>query len=121
MNSGKAAKAVSNVIYSLGAAIVICLAGISLLGSKEAVYPDAMIPYSWRELSFIWLAAGSIPMLLACMAVYKFNAIKNSVHKKRNFILLFLPGLICSACLLFIIGIIMIMMMNAMLHLLQGG
>lgn len=71
-----------------------------------------MTTFTWKELAFIWLAFGTVPMVLACMAVYKFNDLKNSIHKKRNFILIFLSGFICSACALYVLGVIIAGMVN---------
>jgi len=116
MNWTKTANILSNVIYFIGVLIVLCLGGTCLFGSNEAVNPDSMLLMTWRENAFIWLAFGSIPMLLACIAVYKFNAIKNCVHKKLNFALIFLPGFICSACAVFVIGVICAGMVNSMFN-----
>jgi len=111
----KTAKIISNIVYGIGVAITVTLGCIALFGSARAVNPDAMLPFSWKEMAFIWLAFGAIPMLLACMAVYKFNGIKNTPAKKRNFFLIFLPGFVCSACAIFIIGVVVIGMVNSFL------
>ncbi len=108
MNWSKTLKIISDAIYSVGVIIVLCLIALALFGSNEYRDPTAMIPFTWKELAIIWLAFGTIPMLLACMAIYRFNAIKNSTHKKRNFILIFLPGFICAACALFGIGVVIV-------------
>ena len=109
----KALKITGNIVYGIGVIIAIGLGATVLFGSNVVLFPDAMIPYTLRELAFIWLGIGSIPTLLACMAVYKFNAMKNSSHKKRNFILIFLPFFICAACALLIIGVIAFGMINS--------
>ena len=102
----KTARIISNIVYGIGVVIAVSLGCIALFGSTQMVNPDAMLPFTWKEQAFMWLAFGTIPMLLACMAVYKFNVIKNCLHKKRNFFLIFLPGFICAACALFIIGLL---------------
>ncbi|MDD3503015.1 MAG: hypothetical protein PHE63_02915 [Eubacteriales bacterium] len=114
MNWAKTLKTISNSIYIVGVVIVLCLGTISLFGSNETIDTTAMIPFTWKEQAFIWLALGTIPMLLACMAVYKFNAIKDKTQKKRNFIFIFFPGFICSACALFVIGVIIVGMINTL-------
>ncbi|NLD47118.1 MAG: hypothetical protein GX660_07950 [Clostridiaceae bacterium] len=111
----KSARIIANIVYGIGVAVVVSLACIALFGSTQIINPDAMIPFTWKERAFIGLSFGTIPMLLACMAVYKFNAIKNSMHKKRNFFLIFLPGFICGACALFIIGLVIVGMVNSFL------
>lgn len=112
MEKIKFAKNISNIIYLIGVAITLTLVIVFFFGSDEAVYPNNMMPYSWKETAFICLALGSIPMLLACMAVYKFNEIKNNIHKKRNCILIFFPCFICGACALYILRLIIIFFIN---------
>ncbi len=116
MKETKTVRVISNVIYAIGAVIAFILIIISLFGPNKAVNPMAMIPFTWKEQAYIWLAFGTIPMLLACAAVYKFNAIKNTPRKKRYSILIFFPGLICSVCALSIIGIIIAGMINSLTH-----
>lgn len=111
----KTARIISNIVYGIGVVITVSLGCIALFGSTQMINPDAMLPFTWKEQAFIWLAFGAIPMLFACMSVYKFNAIKNSLHKKRNFFLIFLPGFICAACALFIIGLLIAGMVNSFL------
>lgn len=111
----KTAKIISNIVYGIGVVITVTLSGIALFSSNSTGNPDAMLPFTWKERAFIWLALGALPMLLACIAVYKFNVIKNSSNKKRNFVLIFLPGFICSACALFIIGVVIIGIANSFL------
>ena len=113
MNCPKILRIISNAVYTVGVVIVLYLATISIFGSNEPINSTAMIPFTWKEHAFIWLALGIVPMLLACMAVYKFNDIKISTHKNRNFIFIFLPGFICSACALFVIGVIIVGMINS--------
>ena len=103
MKQPKIVKIISNTVYSVGVIIVLSLGTVSLFGSNEIMNPDAMIPFTYKERAFFLLVFGTVPMILACMAVYKYNAVKNSVHKKRNFVFIFLPGFICSACALFVI------------------
>ncbi len=91
MNGTKTVRLISNTIYAIGSAVALTLSIISLFGPNEAVFPMTMIPFAYKELAFIWLAFGTVPMLLASMAVYKFNDMKNSAHKKRYFIFIFLP------------------------------
>jgi uncharacterized membrane protein len=106
MKGAKTVRLVSNIIYAIGVFIVLTLGILSLFGPNETVSPTAMLPLTYKEMAFMWLAFGTVPMLLACIAVYKFNDIKNSAHKKRYFTFLFLPGFVCSACTLFVIGVI---------------
>ena len=73
MSRTKTVRLIFNTIYAIGSAVALTLGIISLFGPNEAVFLDAMIPFTYKELAFIWLAFGTVPMLLACTAVYKFN------------------------------------------------
>lgn len=108
----RTARVLSNVVYGIGAAIALALGLIACFGSNEPVFPEAMLPYSQKELAFLWLSLGAIPMMAACFAVYKFNALGNGPHKVRNCILVFLPGFVCCACALFIVGVVMVGMIR---------
>lgn len=109
----KAARIISNIVYAVGTVITATLVGIALFGPNQTVNPEAMLPFTLKEQAFTWLAFGATPMVLACMAVFRFNEIKNSVNKKRNFVLIFLPGFACSACALFVIGVVIVGMINS--------
>ena len=113
MNQTKIIKTISNTAYSVGVFIVLCLGAISLFGLNEVMNSDAMLPFTYKDRAFFFLVLGTVPMLLACMAVYKFNAVKNSIRKKRNFVFIFLPGFICSAYAVFGIGVLILGMMNS--------
>ena len=101
-----ALKMIANVMYSVGIVICVVLAYFVLFGANLIPYPDpnAMIQWSMHEYAIVGLAVGAIPMILACMAVYKFNKIKQSQHRKRNLLLVFLPGFLCGVSLLTVIG-----------------
>ncbi len=111
----KSTRIISNIVYGIGVVVVISLACVTLFGSTQMINPDAMIPFTLKEQAFIWLSFGTIPMLLASMAVYKFNAIKNSTYKKRYCFLIFLPSFICGACVLFILGVLIAGIVNSFL------
>ncbi|WP_207753455.1 hypothetical protein [Sporosalibacterium faouarense] len=85
MNWSKTIKIISNVIYTAGIITVLYLGVICLFGSNEVVDSTAMIPFTWKERAFIWIALGTVPMNIACIAVYKFNSIANSAQKKAEF------------------------------------
>ena len=98
--------------YTIGLVIAIALVCVFLFGSSNPINPEAMIAFSWKESAFMGLAIGSVPMLLACMAVYKFNRIKEKPRKRRTFCLVFLPFFVCGVCALFIAGLLSIGYIN---------
>jgi len=102
------AKLTVNVIYGIGVCITLVLLYICFFGSDEIINPEAMLPCSWRVQAFMFLVGGSMPMLLACWAVYRYNEIKSSQHSRRNMFLVFLPGFVCGVCLLYVIGIMIL-------------
>lgn len=105
-------KLISNVFYVLGAFIILCLVIIGIFGSNVPINSSSMLLFTWKESTFMWLGFGALPMLLACLTVYNLNDVKASIHKNRNLALIFLPGFICLACALFIVGVILIGMIN---------
>jgi len=111
----KSIKTIRNITYGIGVLIVASLVGIVLFGPGKITNPDAMIPLTWKELAFVWLSIGTIPMLLACMAVYKFNEVKSKNHKKRYSFIIFLPAIICGGCALYVIGLLIAGMVNSFL------
>ena len=112
----KAAKIVSNLAYSIGVVIFVTLVLLYIFGAKYVPFPNNMLPLSLREIAFEYAALGAIPMIAACIAVYCFNDVKKSSHKKRNTVIIFFPGVVCGICFLFITGIFVIMIVKAILH-----
>jgi len=100
-------KMLSKSIWLCGTLTVLFLGMICLFGSREPIFPEAMIAYSWREASFMGLAFGSVPMLAACAFFYKCRGIRS----KDDFVLIFLPGFICTACVLYIAVIIAVLIL----------
>ena len=100
-------KTFSNMVYIMGCVVVLALSFMCLFGSKEMVNPEAMLPHSWREQAFYWLAFGSVPMLAACFSVWVSNRIYQQSNNILKFFLVFIPGIICSGCALFTIGVIL--------------
>ena len=111
----KAAKIISNLVYSVGVVIFVTLVLLYIFGANYVPFPNNMLPSSLREIAFEIAAFGAIPMIAACLAVYRFNDVKKSSHKKRNTVIIFFPGAVCGVCFLFIIGLIVIMIFQAIL------
>ena len=88
-------KILVNSVYAIGAICVLILVTMLLFG--EALIPfdyeKQMVPVSFS--AWLLLMFGTIPMVIACVAVYFVNDLKNGSHKIRSFTLVFLPGLIC--------------------------
>ena|GEM_PF-6625249 len=99
----------SNVVYSIGVACVLILVAISLFGSEELANPTAMV--SMKYSAWVCLAVGMTPMIISTVAFYAFNNFKNSKHKVKKFMLIFLPSFICLGFFVFFAG-------GAVLHLL---
>jgi len=95
---------ISKAVYFCGVLMVMFLGLISLFGSKSPIFPEAMIAYSWRESAFIWLAFGSVPMLIACAA-----ARRQFGGSRKKHAIIFLPGLISGGCGMYIFGLIAVM------------
>lgn len=109
----KILKIVFGIIYCIGAFITLTLSIIFLSHSDIVMNPDAMLPFQLHEQAFMLLALGAIPMIISCYIVYQIFDIKNSYHYKRNGLLIFIPGIICVSCTIFIIGLLFIGMINS--------
>ena len=103
MNRTKNIKLFFNVTYLIGTFIVLTLAAASLLASHAAV-TDSFFPISWKQVAFILLILTEFPMFLSCRSVWRVNGIGEREHRKRSFILIFLPFFISLAPIFFIIA-----------------
>ena len=112
----KAAKIISNLAYGVGVVIFAALVLLYIFGANYVPFPNNMLPISLREIAFEYAAIGAIPMIVACIAVYHFNDVKKSSHKKRNTLIIFFPGAVCGICFLFIAGIFILTMIQAFLY-----
>ena len=109
----KAAKIISNLVYSVGVVIFVTLVLLYIFGANYVPFPNNMLPLSLREIAFEYAALGAIPMLVACIAVYRFNDIKKSAQKKRSMAIIFFPGAVCGICFIFTAGTIVLMIVKA--------
>ena len=109
----KVAKIVSNIAYSIGVVIFATLVLLYIFDANYVPFPNNMLPLSLREIAVEYAALGAIPMIAACIAVYRFNDVKKSPHKKRNMVIIFFPGAVCGICFLFIASIFVLMMVKA--------
>lgn len=98
------AKLLSGLVYGAGVLTVLCLLVLWAAQSQFVPFPDAMLPSTLSELAFGWLALGTLPMLLACFALYRCWGLADSQHPRRSLCLVLLPGLLCALCLLVILS-----------------
>ena len=109
----KIPKMIWGAIYSIGTFITLLLSIVLLSRSEIIINQESMIPFQLYEQGFILLALGSIPMVISCYMVYKIYEIKKSYHHKRNSIIIFIPGIICVSCAIFIFGLLFVGMINS--------
>lgn len=109
----KIPKIIWTTIYAIGTCITLLLSIVFLSHSDIVINKDAMIPFQLYEKAFILLAFGVVPMVIACYMVYKVYEIKNSYHSKRNSIIIFIPGIICVSCAIFMFGLLFVGMVNS--------
>ena len=103
-------KTAVTTLYIFGAAIVVLLAGVFLSHSGYVPFPDAMLQFTLYELAAIWLAIGALPMLAACFLMRRVYGTRGGKTA-----LLFLPGALCAAALLFWLGVLGLMTVSAFL------
>ena len=115
MSNKKTAKLIANILYSIWVLIVLCLLTVFLFLPNRQLNPDAMIPFTLRDQAFVFAAVFSVPMIISCAVFYRINKLREKPKKNILFLLVFLPGFICAACAFFIIGVILLGMINSFL------
>ena len=88
-------KILVNSVYAIGTICVLIFVILLFWGEVLVPYDyeKQMVPVNFS--AWLLLMIGTFPMIIACLAVYFVNNLKNGGHKIRSFILVFLPGLIC--------------------------
>ena len=112
MQTSTTTKIIAIAVYALGAAIVAALVVLYICGASYVPFPDAMLPATLSEIAFEYAAIGAIPMTLASLIMYNFVGIKNSVHRRRNAVFLFLPAAICGGCVMYFIGMFVVFLVK---------
>lgn len=97
-------------IYLLGACSVLVLAGIWMLRIEYVPFPEAMLPMKLHELAFSWLAVGAIPMWAATWGVHQFFGFARRRRPLRDTLMLAVPAILCSVCLVFEAAVVILMM-----------
>ena len=108
---------IADVIYTVGVLIVIYHLGLFLFAGNVVPYPDAMLPSPYWDIVPFRFALGAIPMALVSIFFWKRNRLGQSTHRKRNWILTFLPAAICLLCLLFYLGLTIVSMVSLFVRL----
>lgn len=91
----RAKRTVIAALYAAGTAAVVLLLLLTAIGSRQVLFPDAMLPMELRELASAWLAIGFLPMVLVSVQFYKI------VWRKA----VFLPAGACLLALMFWVGV----------------
>lgn len=104
-------KTLSRALYALGALAVLALTAAALLRVPWVPFPNAMLPATLGELAAVWLAAGTLPMVLAVWLLRR-----NGQVKMRRPALVWLPVLPCAACALYWAAVLVIAAAKAVLH-----
>jgi hypothetical protein len=111
----KYSKIIISVVYAFGVVIFIVLIAMFLIGPSKAINPNAMIPYTWKDRAFIAMGFVALPLLITSCLFYRTHDIKNSPTKKRDTILIFIPGVLCLLCTLFLLGLFSYMLISGYL------
>jgi hypothetical protein len=112
MKKYKLSKIISGAVFGLGVTAVVMLVLMALIGGDAQPNSDAMITFSYKEIASLWLAFGAIPMIAACIFVYRLNNIRHSANRKLKTLLVFLPSVLPVICALFWGGALLIGYIN---------
>ena len=102
-----------SVLYSVCVLVFLGFLIAYILVPNNPMNPEAMIPFTFKDRIFMLTAIFSVPMMLTCAAFYRVNKISAKPNKGILFTLIFLPGIVCAGCALFIIGIILAGFINS--------
>lgn len=89
------------ILYSIGVLITLILLCLFLSRSDYVPYPDSMLPAPLEDLASEWLALGALPMSIASLLFDKTIFRQKSAQHKRNYLLLYLPAIICTCFFLY--------------------
>ena len=99
-------------MYLVGALLVLILLVATICGPTHIVNPSAMIPMTYREVAFVYLAISSVPMVPISYLYYKEIKKKGRLKSIYASIFLFIPAMVSLFCTFYIFSIIAIGMMS---------
>lgn len=108
-------KTIINGIYSFCVICVLALTAYAIYchyafweGLWHGSYISLGMPFVFNTYVAVALGVGVIPMVLACIAVYKFNDIAKSKYRILKGLIIWLPACICLLSLLVLLHEILI-------------
>lgn len=118
MKKSKLLKIIFTVIYVIGIGFTVYYAVRFGLQSDHVAYPDAMIPFTDSEIAFTRMAMGCPLMMLSAFSMMWVYDLKHTQHPRRNSVLIFLPAVIDGIPFLFVVGFIIVLIIEAYLEVL---
>ena len=118
MKKSKWLKMLLTVMYVIGIGCNLYLLLLMCLHPDHVAAPDAMLPMTDAERAFVMMAAGFLPMAGAACSVAWVYDLKHTLHRRRNLFLVLLPAIIDAVPFVFMVGLVLVMLVEALLEVL---
>lgn len=106
------------VIYVIGVGCNLYLLLTMCLHPNHVEAPDAMLPMTDFERAFVMLAIGFLPMAASAFSMMWVYGLKQTRHPRRNGVLIFLPAIVDAIPFVFMVGLAIVMIVEAFLEIL---
>ena len=116
MKKSKGLKILLTVIYVMGIGGNLSLLLMMCLHPHHVAAPDAMLPMTDFERAFVMMAIGFLPMAVSALSMVWVYDLKHSLHRRRNIVLVLLPAVIDAVPFVFMVGLVMVMLAEALLE-----
>lgn len=118
MKKSKLLKIIFTIIYIIGIGLSVYYGVKFCLQSDHVSAPDAMIPFTDSEIAFTRIAMGCPLMMLSAVSMWWVYDLKHTQHFRRNSVLIFLPAVIDAIPFLFLVGFVIVLIIEAYLEVL---
>lgn len=118
MKKSKWMKILLTVIYVIGVGCNLYLLLMMCLHPNHVEAPDAMLPMTDFERAFVMMAIGFLPMAASVLSTVWVYDLKQTRHSRRNCVLIFLPAIIDAIPFVFMVGLVIVMIVEAYLEIL---
>lgn len=118
MKKSKWLKMLLTVMYVIGIGCNLSLLLMMCLHPNHVAAPDAMLPMTDFARAFVMMAIGFLPMAASAFSMVWVYDLKKSLHRRRNIFLVLLPAVIDAVPFVFMVGLVLVMLVEALLEVL---
>lgn len=118
MKKSKWLKILLTAVYVMGVGCNLSLLLLMCLHPRHVAAPDAMLPMTDFERAFVMMAIGFLPMAASALSMAWAYDLKHTLHRRRNTVLVLLPAVIDAVPFVFMVGLVLVMLAEALLEIL---